>query len=55
MPHELDGAIVSNEYLVCHATDDLLQAYLEWLSHTIYFQQTCFHGSIGVHVEKNGI
>lgn len=52
VPQELDDAIVSNEYLVCQATNDLLQEYLNWMSHTIYFQQTCFHGSIGVHVEK---
>jgi len=52
VPHELDGAIVSNEYLVLHATNQLVQEYLEWLSNSVYFQQTCFHSSIGVHVEK---
>lgn len=52
VPKNLDSAIVSNEYLVLHAIDELKQEYLKWLSHTIYFQQTCFHASIGVHVEK---
>ncbi|AMB46884.1 hypothetical protein Y590_18255 [Methylobacterium sp. AMS5] len=28
------------------------QKYLGYLSHSTYFQQTCFHSSIGVHVEK---
>ena len=52
VPPELDGAIVSNEYLVLHSKRGLLQDYLRWLSHSIYFQQACFHASIGVHVEK---
>jgi len=52
VPRELDKAIVSNEYLVLHTTSEFLQEYLNWLSHSIYFQQTCFHSSIGVHIEK---
>lgn len=52
VPAELNGAIVSNEYLVLHSNGKLLQEYLRWLSHSLYFQQTCFHASIGVHVEK---
>ena len=52
VPKDLDGSIVSNEYLVLHSTNELYHDYLKWLSHSIYFQQTCFHSSIGVHVEK---
>ncbi|ENS2212157.1 restriction endonuclease subunit S, partial [Escherichia coli] len=26
--------------------------YMEFLSESLYFQQTCFHSSIGVHIEK---
>ncbi|WP_051219753.1 restriction endonuclease subunit S [Rheinheimera baltica] len=52
VPEELDGAIVSNEYAVLHCKDKLLPRFLNYLMHTPYFQQTCFHSSIGVHVEK---
>lgn len=52
VPRELDGAIVSNEYLVLNCTDKIIPKYWELLSHSIYFQQICFHSSIGVHVEK---
>lgn len=52
VPPELDGAIVSNEYTVLRARPSLSLEFLSCLSHSIYFQQTCFHSSIGVHVEK---
>jgi len=52
VPRELNGAIVSNEYLVLNFTDKINAKFWEFLSHTIYFQQVCFHSSIGVHVEK---
>lgn len=52
LPLELDGALVSNEYAVLLPTDELNDAFLRHLPHSIYFQQTCFHSSIGVHVEK---
>jgi type I restriction enzyme, S subunit len=52
VPKELDCAIVSNEYLVLNFTDKIIPQFWEFLSHTIYFQQVCFHSSIGVHVEK---
>ena len=52
VPESLDGATVSNEYAVLRCTDKLLPEFLNYLVHTIYFQQTCFHSSIGVHVEK---
>lgn len=52
VPDELDGAIVSNEYAVLHTKNNLDTNFLKYLSETIYFQQTCFHSSIGVHVEK---
>lgn len=52
VPHELNGAIVSNEYGILHSNGGIEINYLKYLSHTPYFQQTCFHSSIGVHVEK---
>jgi type I restriction enzyme S subunit len=52
VPPELDGAIVSNEYSVLRARPTLDLDFLNCLAHSIYFQQTCFHSSIGVHVEK---
>lgn len=52
VPPELDGAIVSNEYAVLRARASLDLEFLNCLAHSIYFQQTCFHSSIGVHVEK---
>jgi type I restriction enzyme S subunit len=52
VPPELDGAIVSNEYSVLRARPTLDLDFLNYLAHSIYFQQTCFHSSIGVHVEK---
>lgn len=52
VPPELDGAIVSNEYSVLRARPTLDLEFLNCLAHSIYFQQTCFHSSIGVHVEK---
>jgi type I restriction enzyme S subunit len=52
VPPELDGAIVSNEYSILRARPTLDLDFLNCLAHSIYFQQTCFHSSIGVHVEK---
>lgn len=52
VPAELDGAVVSNEYAVLRPTDLLDSNFLRHLPHSVYFQQTCFHSSIGVHVEK---
>lgn len=52
IPKNLDGAIVSNEYSVLGANDKFDLNFLKYLSHSIHFQQTCFHSSIGVHVEK---
>ena len=52
VPRDLDGAIVSNEYLVLNSTDELSTKYLSYFSHTPYFQRTCFHSSVGVDVEK---
>jgi len=52
VPPELSGAIVSNEYAVLRAHPSLDLQFLNCLAHSIYFQQTCFHSSIGVHVEK---
>lgn len=49
---EFAGAIVSNEYSVLRCSPELDLNFLRYLSHSIYFQQTCFHSSIGVHVEK---
>lgn len=52
VPEELAGAIVSNEYATLLPTDLLDPRFMRHLPELIYFQQTCFHSSIGVHVEK---
>ena len=52
VPKKLEGSIVSNEYLVLNFTDKIIPQFWDFLTHTIYFQQVCFHSSIGVHVEK---
>ncbi|MEZ8661024.1 restriction endonuclease subunit S [Vibrio cyclitrophicus] len=52
VPAHLDGSIVSNEYSIFTAKDSFDLIYLRYLSETLYFQQTCFHSSIGVHIEK---
>jgi hypothetical protein len=52
VPSELAGAIVSNEYTVLNTDSSIDSRFLRYLSESIYFQQTCYHSSIGVHVEK---
>lgn len=52
VPPALSGSIVSNEYVVLTAKDDFHLPYMGYLSESLYFQQTCFHSSIGVHIEK---
>ncbi|WP_372097772.1 restriction endonuclease subunit S [Tistrella mobilis] len=52
VPANLDGAVVSNEYVALKPKSGLDLRFLQHLSHSVYFQQTCFHSSIGVHVEK---
>ena len=52
VPQELHGAVVSNEYAVLNSDGEIDLRFLRYLSETRYFQQTCFHSSIGVHVEK---
>ncbi len=52
VPHDLDGAIVSNEYSVLHPKTILDLSFLGYLCHSAHFQKTCFHSSVGVHVEK---
>ncbi|WP_260420079.1 restriction endonuclease subunit S [Acidovorax soli] len=52
VPPELDGSVVSNEYAVLNTDGEIDLKFLRYLSETRYFQQTCFHSSIGVHVEK---
>jgi type I restriction enzyme S subunit len=52
VPPELAGSIVSNEYSILGAKPTIDLNFLNYLAHSIYFQQTCFHSSIGVHVEK---
>ncbi|MEK9137972.1 MAG: restriction endonuclease subunit S [Bacteroidota bacterium] len=52
VPASLDGAIVSNEYSVCTVNANLDMTFLKYLTHTLYFQQTCFHSSVGVALEK---
>lgn len=52
VPKNLDGSIVSNEYSILGSNGLICLDYLQHLSHSLYFQQTCFHSSIGVHIEK---
>ena len=52
VPPELDGAVVSNEYAVINTDGEIDLEFLRYMSESRYFQQTCFHSSIGVHVEK---
>ncbi len=52
VPEELDGSIASNEYSILRSNPSLDLEFLSYLAHSAYFQQTCFHSSIGVHVEK---
>jgi type I restriction enzyme, S subunit len=52
VPGNLHRAVVSNEYTAFRTSDAIEPAFLNALSHSIYYQQTCFHSSIGVHVEK---
>lgn len=52
VPKELKGSIVSNEYCVLTGKPGFYLPYIEYLAETLYFQQTCFHSSIGVHIEK---
>lgn len=52
VPAELAGSIVSNEYAILGAKPTIDLNFLNHLAHSVYFQQTCFHSSIGVHVEK---
>lgn len=52
LPDDLAGSIVSNEYAILGAQPTIDLNFLNHLAHSIYFQQTCFHSSVGVHVEK---
>jgi type I restriction enzyme S subunit len=52
VPSSVDGAIVSGEYTVLHPKDELRLDFLRHYIHSRYFQQICFHSSVGVHVEK---
>lgn len=52
VPANLAGSVVSNEYAVIGTKGGIDLTFLQYLSESMYFQQTCFHSSIGVHVEK---
>lgn len=52
VPESLHSAVVSNEYVALRPKAGLDLRFLSHLAHSVYFQQTCFHSSIGVHVEK---
>lgn len=52
VPPHLDGALVSNEYSTLVPRGDCDLSFIEFFSHSLYFQQTCFHASVGVDVEK---
>lgn len=52
VPPELEGAVVSGEYSVLKPKDGIFLDYLNYYTHTVHFQQTCFQSSVGVAVEK---
>lgn len=52
VPSNLHGALVSGEYSVLRVKSGLLLKYLDYFSHTDYFQMSCFQSSVGVDVEK---
>lgn len=52
VPASLDGAVVSNEYACLQPSSQLDPGFLNYLTHARYFQQTCFHASVGVALEK---
>lgn len=52
VPESLDGAIVSGEYDVFRVRPPLTDRFLQWFTHTTYFQQTTYQSSIGVAIEK---
>lgn len=52
VPRDLHGSTVSNEYSVLRVRPTIDLQFLKYLSHSVHFQQTCFHSSIGVHIEK---
>jgi type I restriction enzyme, S subunit len=52
VPVELSGSIVSSEYSILNSRPELNLDFFNHFTHTAYFQQTCFHSSVGVHVEK---
>jgi type I restriction enzyme S subunit len=52
VPSSLDGAVVSNEYSCLQTTKHLDPNFLNYLVHTRHIQQTFFHSSVGVTLEK---
>ena len=52
VPRDLEGSTVSNEYAVLRGKNSINLEFLKHFSHSVFFQQTCFHSSIGVHIEK---
>lgn len=52
VPASLAGSIVSNEYSVLRCRPEIDIKFLNYLSNSVFFQETCFHSSIGVHIEK---
>lgn len=52
VPSNLEGSIVSGEYTVLNPKNGTSLEWLRHFSHTLFFQQSCFHSSIGVDVEK---
>jgi type I restriction enzyme S subunit len=52
VPTSLNGALVSGEYSVLRVKSGLLLKFLDYFSHTDYFQMACFQASVGVDVEK---
>jgi type I restriction enzyme, S subunit len=52
VPAALDGSIVSNEYSVLQAKDDLYLPYFRWVSRAEFMYRYFLISSVGVHIEK---
>lgn len=52
VPKNLSGAIISNEYNVLHAKDDLYLPYFRWVTRSQFMYRYFMASSVGVHIEK---
>lgn len=52
VPKSLSGAIISNEYNVLHAKEDLYLPYFRWVTRSQFMYRYFMVSSVGVHIEK---